>query len=96
MMRIQKQGDAWWIVEIPGREATGTECGPYRTKAEAAGDMQGLKRFFQDLDEQPTGEKSHDSEPAARTATLDLTCLPETRPRPRPRRGRRSRFASNQ
>ncbi len=96
MMRIQKRDDGWWIVGVPSREATGTECGPYRTKGEAAGDMRGLKLFFQDFDEYPTGAESHASEPVVSTAPVDLTRLPETVPRPRPRRGRRFKFARDQ
>jgi|GEM_PF-1409195 len=51
MMRIAKRDDGWWITNVPASEASGqrfSDCGPYRTKAEAADDKQGLERFFRE------------------------------------------------
>lgn len=50
-MRIQRQADGWWILDVPcqGAEGSGcTSCGPYVTKAEAADDKRGLERFFRE------------------------------------------------
>jgi len=55
-MRIQRQADGWWIVDVPcdGADGSGcTSCGPYATKADAADDKRGLERFFRD---QPVSE----------------------------------------
>ena len=42
-MQLIKREDGWWIINVPSDVS---ECGPYDTKAEAADDMRGLKRFF--------------------------------------------------
>jgi len=50
-MRIQKQHDGWWILDVPCHGADGsgcTSCGPYATKADAADDKRGLERFFRE------------------------------------------------
>jgi hypothetical protein len=50
-MRIQRQEDGWWIVDVPCYEADGsscTNCGPYATKADAIDDKRGLERFFRE------------------------------------------------
>jgi len=55
-MRIQRQADGWWIVDVPC-DASGRlrlyHLWPYATKADAADDKRGLERFFRD---QPVSE----------------------------------------
>ena len=41
-MNIRKENDGWWIVDVPDTQP----CGPYGTRADAAEDMRGLRRFF--------------------------------------------------
>lgn len=50
-MRIQRQADGWWILDVPCQGAEGpgcTRCGPYATKADADDDKRGLERFFRE------------------------------------------------
>ena len=49
MMRIVKRDNGWWIIGVPSAVAGSeryTDCGPYRTRADAADDKLGLERFF--------------------------------------------------
>ena len=46
-MRVEPRAGRWWIVDIPD---DAEECGPYPTKKDAERDMQGMKRFFAELD----------------------------------------------
>ena len=41
-MQLERREDGWWIVDVPDAEVSG----PYETRAEAASDMRGLRRFF--------------------------------------------------
>jgi hypothetical protein len=46
-MDLHKANDGWWIVDVPDTQP----CGPYETRAEAASDMRGLRRFFRHGDD---------------------------------------------
>lgn len=68
MMRIVKRDDGWWIIGVPAAVAGGerhTDCGPYRTKADAADDKLGLERFFR---AHPVGEVCLPGFPVRRAA----------------------------
>lgn len=58
-MNLARRPDGWWIVKVPGSV---TECGPYRDKQEAAGDLAGLRRFFEDELCGTDGQKALSSE----------------------------------
>lgn len=50
-MKIVRRDRAWWIDDAPPFEADGvvqTTYGPYRTEEEAADDLEGLERFFEE------------------------------------------------
>jgi len=57
-LEIARRSGRYWIVGLPGPplpadpdypQITGTEIGPYRTKAEAEDDRRGVRRFYRDL-----------------------------------------------
>lgn len=46
-LKLTKREDGWWITNMPeGCE----ECGPYKTRAEAADDKHGLENTFANWD----------------------------------------------
>jgi hypothetical protein len=50
-VKIVRRDRAWWIDDAPPFEADGavqTTYGPYRTEEEAADDLEGLERFFEE------------------------------------------------
>ncbi len=50
-LTLTRREDGWWIVGLPA--ANCPENGPYRTKAEADEDRQGLLRYFKRNPPQP-------------------------------------------
>jgi hypothetical protein len=99
IMRIQKQDDGWWIVEVPSIEATRVSyasCGPYATKAQALEDKRGLERFLREHGAHPAGEGSRPHDPAPQMAQADTASVGRAPPLPEePRPGwRRKRVKS--
>lgn len=48
-MRVQRNDEGWWIIDVPSYYVEGTpytSCGPYATKAAAVDDKQGLAKFY--------------------------------------------------
>lgn len=48
MTTCVKREDGWWII---GAWGGATECGPYKTRAEAEEDRRGLERSFRHRDD---------------------------------------------
>lgn len=77
-MRIQRQADGWWIVDVPCAATDGsggTRCGPYATKADAADDKRGLERFFREhpVTDVPRPSFLQSGKPESKTARHWLT-----------------------
>jgi hypothetical protein len=90
-MRVIKQDDGWWIVDVPGYWVDGVRhesCGPYLTKAAAVDDKRGLESFFRQPSQSQSGwllplADEQDERQSGRSAGGSIAFRP---PRPSARR----------